>query len=80
MENNEFNVSTAIRMALAKVNSSATKIAEPWGISRAAISNKFYRDSWSADDLVKLCHLIGAELLIRFPDGQEIKVDSDKVE
>ncbi len=80
MEYGDYNVSSAIRMALAKVNSSATKIAEPWGISRAAISNKFYRDSWSADDLVKLCHIIGAELLIRFPDGQEIKVDSAGVE
>ena len=76
----EYTVSTAIRMALTKVGSSAAKIAEPWGASKAALANKFYRDSWSAEDLVKLCHLIGAELLIHFPDGQDIKVDSVKVE
>ena len=78
--NSEYTVSTAMRMALTKVNSSPAKICGPWGVTKAAIANKFYRDSWSADDLVKLCRLIGAELLIRFPDGQEIKVDSDKVE
>ena len=76
----EYTVSTALRMALTKVGSSAAKIAEPWGVTKAAVANKFYRDSWAANDVVKLCHLIGAELLIRFPDGQEIKVDSDKVE
>ena len=76
----ENTVSRAVRLALVKAGSNASRIAEPWGTTKSAMSNKFYRDSWSAEDLVKLCHIVGAELLIRFPDGQEIKVDSDKVE
>ena len=39
-----------------------------------ALTTKFARDSWSAEDLIKVVTFLGGELIIRI-DGREIKLD-----
>lgn len=67
-------ISTAVRMALARNGRSAASLAREWEVSKAAITNKFYRDSWSGYDLVKLAGILGCGLYLEFPDGQRINL------
>lgn len=80
MGSDKYTVSSAVRMVLAKVGKTATSIGKEWGVTRAAVTNKFYRDSWSAADLIRIARYSGAQMYFEFPDGQRIKIDSDNVE
>ena len=55
-------------------------LAEKWGSTRQAINNKFGRDSWSGDDLMKLAGIVGAKMALIFPDGQELLFVPDEKE
>ena len=66
------SVSNTVRMAAAKVGMNQAALAKAWGISAQAINNKFYRDSWSAEDLVKLAGITGGKLALIYPDGQQL--------
>lgn len=72
-------VSDAVKTILAKKNIKITELAAHWGTSRASVSNKVYRDYWSADELADLARYTGSQLLYRFPDGTEIQVMTDTV-
>ena len=47
------SVENKIKFAMRDVGKSRSDIAETLKISEAAVSNKFYRDSFSAEDLIK---------------------------
>ena len=66
------SVSDTVRMALAKKGMSQADLAESWGSTRQGINNKFNRDSWSGDDLVKLAGITGGKLALVYPDGQQL--------
>ena len=72
------SVNRVLRMAMAKMELNQTELAEAWGISRQAINNKFMRNTWSAEEMVRLADTIGAKLILRFPDGQELPLLPDK--
>ena len=68
-------VSQRIKQALVGCGKKQIELAEYFGISRQAMSNKFSRDSWSADELAKVADFVGGKLLIEMPDGQRIPID-----
>lgn len=70
-------VSDALHLCFVKARRKQTELAARWNTSRQAISNKFYRDYWSADELVDLGKFFGAKLVYRFPDGMEIPVTTN---
>ncbi len=69
------SVSQRVKQALVGCGKRQTEMAEYFGISRQAMSNKVARDSWSAYDLAKAAQFVGGELAIIMPDGQHIVVD-----
>jgi hypothetical protein len=50
-------------------------LAAHLGISSQALSNKFYRDSFSAADLVRVGEYCGATLAFLTSDGNKIALD-----
>ena len=74
------SVSQRVKQALAGCGKRQIEMAEYFGISRQAMSNKVARDSWSAYDLAKAAQFVGGELAIIMPDGQRIVVDPPKTE
>ena len=73
-------VSNAVRMAVAKKGMNQAELAKAWGVSAQAINNKFYRNSWSAEDLMKVADITGGKLAFLYPDGQQILILSEKPE
>ena len=65
-------LSDTVRMAMAKKGMSQKDLAEEWGSTRQAINNKFGRDSWSGDDLMKVARITGGKLAFVYPDGQQL--------
>ena len=70
-------VSDAIRMVLTKSKRKQVELGNRWSTTRQAVSNKFYRDYWSADELVDIAKFVGCRLVFKFPDGMEIQIDTD---
>lgn len=64
--------SKTVRMALTKKNMSQADLARAWGTSIQSMNNKFFRDTWSSDDLMKVAEFTGAKLAFVFPDGQQL--------
>ena len=64
-------------MALKKAGLKQNDLATAYGKSKQSMSMKFTRDSWFGKDLVKVAKLVGADLAFVFPDGQQIKIDTD---
>lgn len=71
-------VSQRIKQALAGSGKRQIEMADYFGISRQAMSNKVARDSWSAYDLAKASQFVGGKLAIIMPDGQNIIIDSEQ--
>lgn len=55
-------------------------LAKHLGISAQALSNKFYRDSFSAADLIKIADYIGCPLAFVVDDEQKIVLDKGDLE
>ncbi len=70
-------VTQRIKQALAGCGKRQNDLAEYFGVSRQAMSNKVARDSWSSYDLIKAAHCCGARLMIVMSDGQEIELDDE---
>ena len=74
------SVSNVVRMAAMKKGMNQARLAEAWGASRQAINNKFSRDSWSAEDLMKVAEITGGKLAFIYPDGQQLLILPDEPE
>ena len=69
------SITDCVWMALKKSNHNQIDLMKEWGIaSRQAISNKFSRGSWSANELANLAEFTGGQLKIVYPDGIEILI------
>ena len=68
--------SEAVAMALQKVHKNKRELADELNMSKYAMYNKFYRNSWSASDLATVADKLGARLALVFPDGQHINIDA----
>lgn len=65
-------VSSKIKALLQLTGKDQAGLAQYLGIGRQALSNKFYRDSFSAADLIKVAAYIGCELAYVVDDAQKI--------
>ena len=74
------SVSNTVRMAIAKLGLNQAGLAKTWGVTTQAINNKFYRDSWSAEDLMKVAEITGGKLAFIYPDGQQLLILPDEPE
>ncbi len=66
------SASNTVRMAISRIGMSQSALAKDWGVSTPAINNKFYRNSWSAEDLMKVAEITGGKLAFVYPDGQQL--------
>ena len=69
-------VSNKIKALLSASNKEHKELAQYLGISAQALSNKFYRDSFNAADLIKISEFTGAELAFIKDNTKEIILSS----
>ena len=68
-------ISAEIKSILARKSIRQQDLQSVLGLSsKQAVNNKFARNSWSAEDLIKVVTFLGGELIIRI-DDREIKLD-----
>ena len=70
-------ISASVRAALEKGEKKHKDLAEQYGVTKQSMSTKFKRDAWFGKDLVAVAKLVGADLAFVFPDGSQIKIDTD---
>lgn len=73
------SVSTKIKALLTLCNCSHSLVAERLNISNQALSNKLYRDSFSAADLVKIADCANCKLCFVTKDGNTITIDKSDI-
>lgn len=71
--------SQKVKSILALSGKDHAGLASYLGISSQALSNKFYRDSFSAADLVKVGAYCGVSLAFFTSDGNKITLDISDV-
>jgi len=71
--------SQKIKSVLALSGKDHAGLAAYLGISNQALSNKFYRDSFSAADLVKISDFCGSDLAFFTNDGNKIIIDKSDI-
>jgi len=71
------SVSDKVKGLLALRGVKQLDLAAEFGMSKQTMSNKFARNSWSANDLAKAAEFCGCKLAIVMPDGQQIIVESE---
>lgn len=69
-------ISGKIKALLSLKNQEQIKLAQYLGISKQALSNKFYRDSFSADDLIKIADFLHCDLAFNVDNKLHIILDS----
>ena len=75
------SVSNKIKALLKLKGKDNAGLAEYLGISSQALSNKFYRNSFSANDLINVSEYMECELAFIVDESQKIILDSwDKKE
>ena len=72
------SVENKLKFLMRDVGKSRSDIAEALKISEAAVSNKFYRDSFSAEDLIKIAECLGFELAL-VNDNKKIIFDMNDI-
>ena len=71
------SVSTIIKMGLLKQGLKQADLAKHFGLSQVAMNQKFYRESWSAADLIKVGEFLDCKLAFIFPDGQRFDFEME---
>lgn len=71
-------IATKIKALLALTGKDHAGLAGYLGISKQALSNKFYRDSFSAADLIKISEFTGAPLCFALDNGTKVVLELDK--
>lgn len=71
------NVSTNVKALLSLTGKDHAGLASYLGISKQALSNKLYRGSFSAEDLIKIGNYTGATLCYTLPNGAKVVLSED---
>jgi len=72
-------ISKKIKALINLKNKDLEGLANTLGISKQALSNKFYRDSFSADDLIKTAEYLGCDLAFIIDYTQRVVLDKTDV-
>lgn len=73
------SVSTKVKAVLSLSGKDHAGLASYMGISAQALSNKFYRDSFSATDLIKVADYCGTALCFLSADGNKVVIDANDI-
>ncbi len=73
-------ISSKIKALLNLKNQEQVKLAHHLGISKQALSNKFYRDSFSAEDLIKIADFLCCDLAFNVDEKLHIVLDCADIE
>lgn len=68
-------IASKIKALLALKGKDHAGLAAHLGIQSQALSNKFYRDSFSAEDLIRIADYLGCPLAFVSDDGTQIVLD-----
>ena len=71
-------ISAKIKALLAVSSKEHAQLAQSLGISKQALSNKFYRDSFSGEDLIKIATFVNCTLAFII-NGTQISLDKDDI-
>ncbi len=61
-----------IKMRLAEIGMSQTALADQLGTSRQNFSNKMSRDSFSMEEVAKICHALDLTIVLKHAGGEYI--------
>ena len=67
-------VSKAVRMALKRAGKQNRDLAQLWGYTPNAVSNKFSWERWTGKELSEVAELTGGRLAFIYPDGTQIMI------
>lgn len=67
-------VSKAVRMALKRAGKQNRDLAQLWGYTINAVSNKFSWERWTGKELSEVAELTGGRLAFIYPDGTQIMI------
>lgn len=73
------SVANKVRAMLNIAEKKPSDLGQCLGISVQAVRNKFSRDSFSVNDLIKISHSLGWELQLKASDGQSIVLTVDDI-
>ena len=73
------SVTNKIRAMLNIAEKKPSDLADCLGVSVQAVRNKFSRDSFSVNDIIKITDTLGWELQCKAPDGQSITLTIDDI-
>lgn len=62
------NISKVLKLVMKDHHVTQTEIAKLFGVSSQAINNKFSRDAWNADEVVKVLEYMNCRLVIESGD------------
>ena len=72
-------ISSKVKAVLNIKDKDHKALATHLGLSSQALSNKFYRDSFSADDLIKIADFLGCDLAFIIDDTQRVVLDKTDI-
>lgn len=72
-------ISGKIKALLKMKEKNNAGLADYLGISVQALSNKFYRDSFSAADLIKVSAFLGCDLAFIIDERQKLTLDESDI-
>lgn len=72
-------ISGKVKGLLASQGKDLAGLAAALDISKQALSNKFYRNSFNADDLITVAEYTGCELAFLSPDGSKTVLDRSDI-
>lgn len=74
------SISNKIRALMKMRGMKIQEVADKMGCSPQFISNRLYRDSFTAADLIKIAEVLDCTLSFTLPDGTEIRLTADDLE
>lgn len=72
-------ITDKVKAAMAVSGKENKDLAQYLGITKQALSNKFNRGSYSAEDLIKIADFTGATLNLEFGDRTKIAFSLDDI-
>lgn len=73
------SIAGKVKGLLASKEKDLAGLASALGISKQALSNKFYRDSFNAEDLITVAEYTGCELAFLSADGSKTVLDKGEL-
>ena len=74
------SISAKIKAFLAIREKKQIDLAQHFGMTKQSMNNKMSRDSWSAEDLVRVAEFCGCKVAFVCPDGQHIYLSGENGE